>query len=138
MSLTKEVRALPVVIMLLFFLVVSLQTTAAASNPACISQCWTETGAPVFAALDSYSSFEILYVNDFNVTMAGIVFMVIHDSLGQTVEISTSFLQLEPDANGTAYPIAWGLASGLYAATFFVVSSSGYAISVTSTAAFAV
>jgi len=66
------------------------------------------------------------------------VFMVVHNSLGQTVEISTGVLQLAAGANGTAYTIAFGMASGEYSATFFAVSTSGYAISSSTTAPFTV
>jgi len=62
--------------------------------------------------------------------------MVVHNYLGQTVEISTSVLQLGAGAEGSAYTIIFGLASGAYSATFFVVTPSGTAISTSTTASF--
>jgi len=64
--------------------------------------------------------------------------MVVHNYLGQTVEISTATLTLAADANGTAYPIAFGLAAGQYSATLFATSTGGVAISYTATASFTV
>ena len=42
---------------------------------------------------------EIPYTSGLNTTSIGIVFMVVHNYLGQTVEISTSVLQLAAGAN---------------------------------------
>jgi hypothetical protein len=111
----------------------------AASTSACSSTgCWSETGNPLYTSLGPYSSFETTYVNGINATVTGVVFMVVHNSLGQTIEISTCVLQLASGANGTAYTITFGLASGEYSATFFAVSTSGYAISSTTTSPFTV
>jgi len=81
---------------------------------------------------------EIPYTSGLNTTSIGIVFMVVHNYLGQTVEISTSVLQPAAGANGTAYAIAFGLASGMYSGTFFVVGTSGVAMSTTTTASFTI
>jgi hypothetical protein len=70
--------------------------------------------------------------------VTGIVYLVVHNRLGQTAEYSTATLQLAVGANGTAYPIAFGLPSGEYSATFFVVTSGGVAISVSTTVPFTV
>ncbi len=88
------------------------------------------------ARLGPDSSFAVPLANGVNANMTGIVFMVVHNSLGQTVEISTSVLQLAPNANGTAIEIVFGLASDMYSATFFVVTLSGVAVSETTTASF--
>jgi hypothetical protein len=77
-------------------------------------------------------------VNFGNGYVTGVVFMVVHNRLGQTVEYSTATLQLTNGANGTAYLVAFGLASGEYAATIFVDTTSWVAISTPATASFTV
>jgi len=120
-------------------LAMPFQNTIAASVSACNgSDCWYETSTPVYGSLGPYPAFAIPYVNLFNATTTGIVFMVVHNSLGQTIQISTCVLQLGADANGTARTITFGLGPGMYSATFFVVSTGGYAISTTTTASFTV
>jgi hypothetical protein len=117
----------------------SFQSANAANVTSCpAGACWTEIGPPVYAALGPYQSIEISYVSDVNAATTGIVFMVVHNYLGQTVEISTATLALAADANGTAFPIAFGLASGQYSATLFATSTSGVAISEATTAPFTV
>jgi hypothetical protein len=125
----------------LFLLVIlsSIQSANAANVTSCpAGACWTEIGPPVYAALGPYQSVEISYVNSIDAAMIGIVFMVVHNYLGQTVGISTATLTLAAGANGTAFPIAFGLAPGQYSATLFATSASGVAISETATASFTV
>ena len=125
----------------LFLLIIlsSFQSATAANLTSCpVGACWTEIDPPVYAALGPYQSVEISYVNGINATVTGIMFMVVHNYLGQTVEISTATLTLAAGANGTAYPIAFGLAAGQYSATLFVTSTSGVAISEATTASFTV
>jgi hypothetical protein len=137
--LKRGVGALPIAFLFAFLLAIPFQATMAAATSACSSTgCWFETGDPVYAPLGPYTSFGTTYANGINATVTGVVFMVVHNSLGQTVQISTCVLQLAAGANGTAYTIAFGLASGEYSATFFVVSTGGYAISSTTAAPFTV
>jgi hypothetical protein len=118
---------------------ISLPTSSAALVSACqAGQCWFEVGPPVYAQLGAYQAFKVSYVNFANANVTGIVYLVVHNRLGQTAEYSTSTLQLAAGANGTAYPIAFGLPSGEYSATLFVATPSGVAISVPTTAAFSV
>jgi hypothetical protein len=88
--------------------------------------------------IGGYSVSALTYLNTSNTTVIGVVFMVIHNDLGQTVEVSTATLQLAAGANGTAYLTRFGLASGAYSGTFFVVEPSGVAISTTTTETFTV
>ena len=137
MILGLRTSSLSAAFLFLIMLLPVFQSTTAVSVTACYD-CWSEPSPPVYGPLGPYSSFSIPYVNTFNTTAIGIVFMVVHNSLGQTVEISTGVLQLAAGANGTAYTIVFGLASGEYSATFFVTEPSGVAISATTTAAFTV
>ena len=86
-----------------------------------------------------YRALETTWVNNgFKTNMTGIVILVIHSHVGQTAAISTAMLSLEAGAKGTAYPVAFGLASGEYSASIFVVTTGGTAISTTVVASFTV
>lgn len=100
------------------------------------AQCWLQVGPAVFARLGPYQSVQVTYNNGIGGNVTGIVFAVVHNSLGQTVEISTATLQLQAGANGTAYPVLFGLPSGQYSTTIFAIESSGIAISTTTTLTF--
>jgi hypothetical protein len=93
------------------------------------TQCWAPTSPPVFVKLGAYSSFQVAYFSVMNSDVTGIVFAVIHNYLGQTVEISTATLKLAAGAYGTANPVVFGLPPGLYSATFFATYTYGVAIS---------
>jgi hypothetical protein len=132
-------NALSVVFLFLFVILSSFQSATAADLASCpAGTCWTEIGPPVYTALGPYQSVEISYINGINATVTGIVFMVVHNYLGQTVEISTATLTLAAGANGTAYPIAFGLAPCQYSASLFATSTSDVAISETVVASFTV
>jgi hypothetical protein len=129
--------AIPFLLLLAYPLFVSFQQTAAAGNVC--THCWFSVGQPGIAQFGAYRAFEITWVNNgFTTNVTGIVILVVHNYLGQTVEVSTDVLQLGVGATGTAYPVAFGLVSGTYFATFFAVSSSGVSISTTTTASFTV
>jgi len=130
-------RVLIVALLPALLLAAPFQSTMAASNSACdTTDCW-ETGAGHGYQLGGYSALGIPYLNTSNSTVTGVVFMVIHNyPMNQTIEISTATLQLAAGANGTAYLIQFGLASGMYQAIFFVVEPSGVAISSTVTLTF--
>jgi hypothetical protein len=98
--------------------------------------CWFETASPTYVQLGAYSAFKVPYANVENTPSVGIVFMVVRNSTYQTVEISTSTLQLGGGANGTAYTIAFGLEPGTYSATFFAYDTSAGQISNSETASF--
>ena len=130
-------RVAIVAVLLVFALFVPLQAGSAVAN-ACAGDCWVQISVPTYGPLNSNPSFAVSYGNLSNITITGIVFMVIHNSIGQTVFISTATLQLGSDDSGTAYPVAFGLLPGQYQATFFVTQPSGVAISTSSTASFTV
>jgi hypothetical protein len=113
------------------------QPTAAAANVCTL--CWLPVGSPVLSQFGAYQAFKISWVSvGFTANSTGIVLLVIHNYLGQTVEYSTAVIQLPSGANGTSYPIVFGLVSGTYFATFFVIAPSGLSMSATTTASFSV
>ena len=129
-----KANAAVAVLLLLMYLFLASYPSPRASGICTL--CWAVTSPPVFVKLGAYSSFQVGYFSAMNSDVTGIVYAVIHNYLNQTVEISTSTLQLAPTAYGTANPIIFGLASGTYSATFFATQTSGVAISPTTTEPF--
>jgi len=95
--------------------------------------CYAVTGTPSQTTLGSNVAVQITYTNNSNGPVTAIVYAVVHNSLGQTVAYSTATLPLASGASGTAYPIIFGLPSGSYSVTLFVTSTTGVALSTTST-----
>jgi hypothetical protein len=88
-----------------------------------------QDGVAKFGPLGAYDSLAITYTNVLDCTLTGFVFAVVHNYSGQTVTISTATLQLASGANGTEYPIVFGLPPASYLANLFVVSTAGTALS---------
>ncbi len=133
-----RVSALVAAALLVTFLL-PVQFHSAEAVSSCTSDiCWTQVDPPVLTQLATYQSFKVTYNNTISVSMTGMVFMVVHNSLGQTVQISISSLQLAPGANGSAFPILLGLPSGNYTATFFATTPGDVAISTASVQTFSI
>jgi hypothetical protein len=126
---------IPFLLFVAFSPLASFQPTPPAAN--LCNNCWA-IGTPVFTRLGTYQVLRITLGNPGNGYVTGIVLMVVHNSLGQTVEYSTATLQLANGANGTAYLVPFGLAPGEYSSSVFVVTTGGVAISTTIVASFTV
>jgi len=103
-----------------------------------VNGSWGIVGGPTYTSLGAYPSIAATYANFGNSTVIGIVFAVIHNSKGQTVEYSTATMALAPGMNGTAQPVVFGLPPGTYSALTFVTMTSGAAISGTAATTFTV
>jgi hypothetical protein len=57
----------------------------------------------------------------------------VHNSAGQTVYYTTATITVAAGGSATAYDVIAGLPSGTYSVTIFAVSTSGTAISTSST-----
>jgi len=97
------------------------------------TSCYTASGSPTQATLGSNQAVSVAYTNTANAAVTGIVYAVVHNSIGQTVYYTTATLQLAAGQSGTAYAVLFGLPSGTYSVTVFVTSTTGQAISATST-----
>lgn len=93
-------------------------------------------GTPMFNRVGSYPVMETTFQNNLDVGVLGIVIMVVHNNLGQTVFYSTATLNLTRGFSGTAYNVEIGLPPSKYQATIFAVSTSGVAISNSTTVSF--
>ncbi len=97
---------------------------------------WTIVGAPRFSTIGISPTLATTFQNNLDVAVLGIVIMVVHNNLGQTVFYSTATLNLTRGFSGTAYTVEFGLSPGLYKATIFAFSPSGVAISNSTTTSF--
>ena len=90
---------------------------------------WTAVGSPKMVSMGTFSTAGTTFHNNLDVQVLGIVIMVLHNRIGQTVSYSTATLDLTRGFTGTAYTVELGLPSGVYNATIFAFSISGVAIS---------
>jgi hypothetical protein len=97
------------------------------------TSCMTANGTPTQTTIGQNKAVQTSYTNNSNAPLTAIVYAVVHNSAGQTVAYSTATLNLAAGASGTAYDVLFGLAPGTYSVTVFVTSTSGTAISGTST-----
>jgi hypothetical protein len=117
---------------------VQIQAAQASTSLNCEGPPWASIGNPLYTQVGPYDVIAISYTNLCSGSVLGVVFAVVHNMLGQTVEISTGTLQLAAGANGTAFAVVFGLPDGEYSGTLFAVSASGVALSTTTTVAFTV
>ena len=91
--------------------------------------------APSFPALGGFRVGAVTYVNNLNVTVSGIVIMVIRNGLNRLVYYSTATLSLPSGENGTADLVLSTLSpTSSYNASFFAFTFAGVAISNSTTA----
>jgi hypothetical protein len=109
-------------------------TVTSGSPSSCnTTTCMTANGSPAQTTIGSNKAVQTSYTNNSNAPLTAIVYAVVHNSAGQTVSYSTATLNLASGASGTAYDVLFGLAPGTYSVTVFVTTTSGTAISGTST-----
>ena len=90
---------------------------------------WTAVGSPKMVSMGTFSGAATTFHNNLDVQVLGVVIMVLHNRIGQTVSYSTATLDLTRGFTGTAYTVELGLPSGVYNATIFAFSLGGVAIS---------
>jgi hypothetical protein len=133
-SLLARVGGLSIAILL----VVSAAQAAGADTAVGGTNVWTMVGAPSFPTGGSYPVGVVSFSNHLTVDVSGIVIMVLRNNSSQTVYFSTGTVTIPSGAIGTVELIEFGLAPGTYNATFFAFSFSGVAISLSTSALFAV
>jgi hypothetical protein len=95
--------------------------------------CFTSTTGPSTTMISGQTFVTITYTNNGNTTITGIVYAVVHNSLGQTVQYTTGTITPAAGASAEAFLALAGLPTGTYTVTVFVITTSGTAISTTST-----
>ena len=97
---------------------------------------WALVVTPTVTNLAFAQEAATTFENHLDVSVFGIVIMVIHNNLGQTVYYSTGTLRLAQGSYGTAYLVETGLPAGTYNASIFAFSTSGIALSNVTTFSF--
>jgi len=122
------------------------QTTVAIASPPTVTvgsvntgscnstTCMTVSGTPAQGQQGSYTGVTSTFTNNSNSPVTAFVYAVVHNALGQTVDISTATVTASTGGTATAFNALFGLAPGTYSVTIFATSSSGVAISGPSTA----
>jgi hypothetical protein len=120
------------------FLLLILSLTCFGANAEALPDCTVAnintismSGAPSLQMTNAGAMVGVTYAsNAQGCDYPGIVFLVAHNTMPQTVYISTATVLLTPNQNVTAYPFVFGFPPGTpLNSTIFVVSSSGVALS---------
>ncbi len=109
-------------------------TVGSVSSTTCnTTNCMTVSGTPTETTQGAYKGVQSTFTNTSNAPVTAFVYAVVHNALGQTVDISTATITAPAGGSATAFNALFGLPSGTYSVTLFITSSSGTAISGTST-----
>jgi len=109
-------------------------TVGSVSTTSCnTTSCMAVNGQPTQTTQGAYNGISSQFTNNSNAPVTGFVYAVVHNALGQTVDISTATITAPAGGSVSAFNALFGLAPGTYSVTLFVTSSAGTAISTTST-----
>lgn len=101
--------------------------------------CWPLAfGTPAFFQLGSFHVIQASVYNPSGTNGTLVVYMVVHDTVGRTLEYSTATIVVAPGAYGTAFLIVFGLLPGDYRATVFATLPNFVAVSATVTTPFSI
>jgi hypothetical protein len=110
-------------------------TVGSVSSTSCnTTSCVSASGTPTQTTVGAYTGVSTSFTNNSNAPVTGIVYAVVHNAIGQTVDISTATISAPAGGSTSAFNALFGLPPGTYSVTIFVTSTSGTAISTTSTA----
>jgi hypothetical protein len=110
-------------------------TVGSVSTGSCnTTGCMTVSGSPAQTKQGGYTGVSSTFTNNSNAPVTAFVYAVVHNALGQTVDISTATVTAAAGGSATAFNALFGLPPGTYSVTIFVTSSSGTAISGQTTA----
>ncbi len=96
------------------------------------TSCMSSTGSTT-TQIGPSQAIQTSFSNTSTAPVTAVVFAVVHNALGQTVSYSTATVTASAGGSATAYNVLYGLAPGTYSVTIFATSTSGTAISNTST-----
>lgn len=109
-------------------------TVGSVSTTSCnTTSCMAATGTPAQSTQGAYNGISSSFTNNSNAPVTGFVYAVVHNALGQTVDISTATISAPAGGSVSAFNALFGLPPGTYSVSLFVTSSAGTAISSTST-----
>jgi len=90
---------------------------------------WTLLKGPALVFGGDSPVVKATYANNLDVGVTGIMWLVIHNGVGQTISFSTGTLSPAGGGNPTGTDVVFGLTPGTYNATVFVTSVSFIALS---------
>jgi hypothetical protein len=109
-------------------------TVGSVSSTSCNNTSCIGVSGSTFTTQGVYNGISSSFTNNSNQPVTAFAYAVVHNALGQTVDISTATLtNVGAGQSATAFNVLFGLAPGTYSVTLFVTSSAGTAISSTST-----
>jgi trimeric autotransporter adhesin len=108
-------------------------TVGSVSTSSCNTTSCMAGGPSTTTTVGPNKAVQTSFTNNSNAPVTAIVYAVVHNALGQTVAYSTATITANPGNSATAYNVLFGLAPGTYSVTIFATSTSGTAISTTST-----
>jgi len=109
-------------------------TVGSVSTTSCnTTSCMAVNGQPTQTTQGAYNGVSSIFTNNSNAPVTGFVYAVVHNALGQTVDISTATVSAPAGGSVSAFNALFGLPPGTYSVSLFVTSSAGTAISSTST-----
>jgi len=115
------------------FLVFAAFSPVSAGTPILNTSSFTVLGTPSVANIGCCPTGQSVWKDNLNVTALGLVILVLHASNGQTMYVTAATINPAAGGNATAYDAIFGVPSGTYSATWFVMASSGVAMSTATT-----
>jgi len=97
------------------------------------TSCMSLSGTPSVTKSGGNTLIQASFTNNSNAPQTAYIYAVVHNALGQTVYYTTATVSPAAGATQTGQLVLFGLAPGSYTATVFVVSTSGTALSTSST-----
>ena len=95
--------------------------------------CMTVSGTPTKTTQGVYNGISSVFTNNSNAPVTAFVYAVVHNALGQTIDISTATVTAPSGGSASAFNVLFGLPPGTYSVSLFVTSSAGTAISSSTT-----
>jgi hypothetical protein len=97
------------------------------------TSCLTLSGSVTKDTKGILTGLDATFTNSATSSVTGIVYAVVHNSIGQTVYYTTATVTPSSSGTATAFLVLSGLPAGTYTVTVFATDTSGNAISVSTT-----
>jgi hypothetical protein len=103
--------------------------TVGSVSTSCNSTTCTAASGATQTTVGTNNGITSTWTNNSNAPVTEYVYAVVHNALGQTVDISTATISVSAGGSSTAFNVLFGLPPGTYSVTLFATSESGVAIS---------
>jgi len=115
---------------------IPLTFTVGGTSGSCANEgtaCMSVSGTPSVSKSGANTIISATFTNNSNAPQTAYIYAVVHNALGQTVYYTTATVSPAAGSSQAGQLVLFGLPSGTYSATVFAVSTSGTAISSTTT-----